>query len=114
MGGFFGLGKDISDKYKEETGSEATLINPRFITGLDKELLDELTHSHRLVITLEDGVVEGGFGQTIAGYYGPTEMKVKNYGLEKSFPSDYVPGKLLEENGVSVGQIVADIKKILG
>lgn len=113
LGGFFGLGKQVADKYKEVTGKEATLINPKFITGIDKELLNRLKEDHKLVITLEDGITEGGFGQTIAGFYGPTDMKVKNYGIEKSFPTDFVPEELLKENGITVEQIVEDIKTLL-
>lgn len=62
LGGFFGLGVQVADKYKELTGKSLTLINPKFVTGLDEELLESLKVNHKLVITLEDGIVEGGFG----------------------------------------------------
>ena len=64
-----------------------------------------------MVITLEDGILEGGFGQKIASFYGPSDMKVKNYGIKKSFPDRYVVEELLKENGISVEQIIDDIKK---
>lgn len=113
LGNFYTLGEEITAKYKEVTGRAATLINPKFITGLDEELLESLKAEHKLVITLEDGIVEGGFGQTVASHYGPSEMKVKNYGIKKGFPTDYVPEELLKENGISVEQIIEDIKGIV-
>ena len=113
LGDFYGLGKEIVDKLAKEEDIKATLINPRFITGIDEELLDSLQADHSLVITLEDGILEGGFGEKIASFYGPTKMRVKNYGIKKSFPDRYVPHKLLEENGVTVEAIVQDISAIL-
>ena len=110
LGDFFGLGGQVADRYKEATGKDVTLINPKFITGLDEELLESLKADHKLVLTLEDGVVEGGFGQTIASFYGPSDMKVRNYGIRKSFPTDFKPEELMRENGISVEQIVEDMK----
>ena len=91
----------------------ATLINPKFISGIDESLLEELKKEHKLVITLEDGILEGGFGQKIASFYGTSEMKVKNYGIKKSFPDRFVPEELLKENGISVEQILADIRSFI-
>ncbi len=113
LGNFYGLAEQIADKFKEETKKELTVINPKFITGLDEALLERLKADHKVVITLEDGIVEGGFGQTIAGFYGPSDVKVKNYGIKKSFPTDYVAAELLKENGISVEQIVNDLKELL-
>ena len=113
LGGFYQLGEKIIDKLSKENGFEATLINPKFITGLDKEVLESLKEDHKLVITLEDGILEGGFGEKIASFYGPSEMKVKNYGIKKSFPDRYVPEELLRENGISVEQIIKDITLIV-
>ncbi len=113
LGSFFGLGKQIADKYKEMTGKQVTLINPKFITGVDEALLDRLQANHTLLLTLEDGIVEGGFGQTIASYLGTSTTKVKNYGIKKSFPSDFNPEELMKENGISVEQIIEDIQKNL-
>ena len=68
---------------------------------------------HELVITLEDDILEGGFGEKIASFYGTTNMKVKNYGIRKSFPDRYIVDELLKENGITVEQIIADIKEII-
>lgn len=113
LGDFYQLGEQITNKIKEKLKFEPTLINPRYITGLDNKLLEELKKEHELVITLEDGILEGGFGEKIASFYGTTNMKVKNYGIRKSFPDRYIVNELLKENGITVEQIIADIKEII-
>ena len=110
LGDFFQKGKALADAIKEKCGFTPSLINPRFASGLDKELLRELEKDHELVITLEDGILEGGFGQKIASFYGPGKMLVKNYGLEKKFYDRYQPEELLRDCGMTVEQIVEDIK----
>ena len=112
LGDFYSLGEEVLSTLSKE-GIEATLINPKFITGLDENLLDELKEDHKLVITLEDGILEGGFGEKIASYYGTENMKVKNYGIKKSFPDRYVAEELLKENGITVENITKDIKNII-
>lgn len=112
LGDFYSLGEEVLSTLSKE-GIEATLINPKFITGLDENLLDELKKEHKLVITLEDGILEGGFGEKIASYYGTESMKVKNYGIKKSFPNRYVAEELLKENGITVKNITKDIKNII-
>ena len=102
LGDFYQLGEQITNKIKEKLKFEPTLINPRYITGLDNKLLEELKKEHELVITLEDGILEGGFGEKIASFYGTTNMKVKNYGIRKSFPDRYIVDELLKENGITV------------
>lgn len=113
LGDFYQLGEQIVSEIKEKLGFVPTLINPRYITGLDNKLLEELKKEHELVITLEDGILEGGFGEKIASFYGTTNMKVKNYGIRKSFPDRYIVDELLKENGITVEQIIADIKEII-
>ena len=100
-----------ASKAKEKTGLEITVINPRFLTGLDEELLTKLKENHELVITLEDGELIGGYGQTIASFYGDMNIKVKNYGISKAFHTDFKADELLAENGMSVEQLTAYIKK---
>ena len=112
LGNFYQLGASVVDALLKE-GIDATLINPKFITGLDVELLESLKQDHKLVITLEDGVLEGGFGEKVASFYGPSSMLVKNYGIKKSFPDRYDVNELLRENGISVEQITEDVKKLV-
>lgn len=90
LGTFFKLAKEVKDYIKNEMGIDATLINPKFITGLDKDLLNKLKADHSVVITLEDGELNGGFGEKIASFYGDSDMKVLNYGALKEF-TDRVP-----------------------
>ena len=112
LGSFFQLGEEVVGKLKEETGVDATLVNPRFITGVDEALLEDLKRDHTLVVTLEDGVLDGGFGEKIARYYGTSGMKVLNYGIRKEFADRYDAGELLRDNRLTVPQIVEDIKKV--
>ena len=113
LGDFFNIGEELSRKIKEELNITPTLINPRYITGIDNELLENLKENHEIVLTLEDGILEGGFGEKIARYYGTSNMKVKNYGIKKSFPDRYNVQELLKENGITNEQILEDIKKMM-
>ena len=85
------------------------MINPCFASGIDKELLESLSERHQMVITMEDGILSGGFGEKIASFYGSSDMKVKNYGLDKKFYDRYDPNELLKEVGMTPVQIIADI-----
>lgn len=113
LGDFFQKGEELASAIKEKCGFAPTLINPRFASGLDEELLHGLEKNHQLVLTLEDGILEGGFGQKIASFYGPDKMLVKNYGLKKQFYDRYNPSELLQECGMTTEQIVEDVKSIL-
>ena len=98
---------ETAKAYKEKTGKEITVISPRFLTGLDTDLLDSLKEDHKLVITIEDCYLDGGYGQRIASFYGDSDMKVKNLGLNKEFHSDFKPDELLKENGISATGLLA-------
>lgn len=95
-GTFFGLAEKCVDSLAAH-GIESTLINPRFLSGLDNELLDSLKADHTLVVTLEDGVLSGGFGEKVAAYYGPDTMRVACYGLPKQFHDRYDAQELLSK-----------------
>jgi 1-deoxy-D-xylulose-5-phosphate synthase len=110
LGDFYQIGQEVVQTLKEQ-GIDATLINPRYITGLDQALLESLKENHELVITLEDGILDGGFGQKVASYYGDSSMKVLNYGLEKEFYDRYVIDEILKENRCTTEQIIEDIKR---
>jgi len=111
LGDFYQIGEEVSKEVKEKLGFTPTLINPRYVTGIDTELLEDLKKNHKLVITLEDGILDGGFGTNIASYYGNTDMKVKNYGLKKEFIDRYDVNDILRENRLTPNQIVEDITK---
>ena len=111
LGTFYQLGEKVATLYEEKTGVKATVINPMYITGVDEKLLEELKKDHSLVITLEDGVLDGGFGEKIARFYGNSDMKVLNYGLRKEFLDRYDIGKLLTKNRLKADLIVEDLLK---
>ena len=113
LGNFFNLGKEVKKALKEKLNINATLINPVFATGIDEELLDNLKTSHSVVITLEDGILDGGFGEKIARYYGNSEIKVLNFGAKKEF-TDRVPlEELYKRYHLTTDLIVKDIKEAL-
>ena len=90
-------------------GIDATLINPRYLTGVDTALLDELKNDHAVVATLEDGTLDGGFGERIARHYGPSAMRVLNFGVKKQLYDRYDVDELLRENHLTDEQIAEDI-----
>lgn len=110
LGDFYQLGEELAKEIKEKLNITPTLINPRYITGLDEELLNELKQNHNQVITLEDGILEGGFGEKIASFYGNTDMKVKNYGIKKAFYDKYNVKELLKANKLTTQQILAELQ----
>ncbi|WP_029757741.1 1-deoxy-D-xylulose-5-phosphate synthase, partial [Fusobacterium nucleatum] len=109
LGTFYQLGEKVAKLYQEKTGVQATVINPMYITGVDEKLLEELKKDHSLVITLEDGVLNGGFGEKIARFYGNSDMKVLNYGLKKEFLDRCDIGELLTRNRLKADLIVEDL-----
>ncbi|MGX7112304.1 1-deoxy-D-xylulose-5-phosphate synthase [Gemella cuniculi] len=113
LGNFYELAETIAGELFKKYNIGATVVNPRYITGLDNELLDSLEKNHKLVVTLEDGILEGGYGQMIASYLGNSNLKVQNYGINKQFHDRYKPEELLEENGITVDNIVKNIIDVL-
>ena len=109
LGTFYSLAKDVAAKLKAEKDIDATVINPYYITGVDEALLEELKKEHDVVITLEDGILDGGFGEKIARFYGNSDVKVYNYGLKKEFLDRYDVNEVLKENHLTAEQIVEDI-----
>ena len=109
LGAFYGLGKQVAEMLKEQKGIDATLINPRYITGLDEEMLESLKADHEKVITLEDGALEGGFGEKIARFYGDSDMKTHCFGIKKGLYDRYDYQQLAKDNELTPEQIVARI-----
>ena len=109
LGDFFQLGEEVAAAIGAKTGVTPTLINPRYITGLDEKLLKQLTEDHAFVVTLEDGILDGGFGEKIARFYGPSNMKVFNYGLKKEFLDRYAVEDVMKENHLSPELILQDL-----
>ena len=108
LGCFYKIGVEIYTALKKQ-GVNATLVNPRFINCLDKATLDMLKEKHHTAVTLEDGILCGGFGEKIASYYANDSMRVLAYGLKKEFIDRYNPCDILKENGIEVNSIIKDI-----
>ena len=113
LGDFFQLGEELSRKIESEFNIKATLINPRFITGVDEEMLSKLKNKHAVVITLEDGIIDGGFGQKIASYYGNSKIMTFNYGLKKEFLDCYNLDEVMIINHLKPELIIKDLKNNL-
>ena len=109
VGNFAALASEAADELAHE-GLNATVINPLYLSGLDTELLDALRAKHRLILTVEDGILAGGFGQKVAAFYGAQDgVRVKNYGLPKKFFNRYNPDALAREHHLTAPQIAADV-----
>lgn len=109
LGAFYGLGKQVAALLKEQKGIDATLINPRYITGLDEEMFESLKADHEKVITLEDGALEGGFGEKIARFYGDSDMRTLCFGIKKGLYDRYDYQQLAKDNELTPEQIVARV-----
>ncbi len=107
-GTFHSLAEQTADILAER-GVNATVINPRFLSGVDTDMLEDLKADHRVVITLEDGVLDGGFGEKVARFYGPSTMKVRCFGIDKKFLDRYNPKELLRASGLTAENIAATI-----
>ena len=111
-GSFFQKGENVV-RLLAMKGIDATLINPRYLNAVDAETLDSLKANHQLVVTLEDGSKDGGFGERIASYYGPSSMKVLVGGIKKGLYDRYDVNQLLSDNRLLDEQIVEDIISLL-
>ncbi|AUI54437.1 1-deoxy-D-xylulose-5-phosphate synthase [Prevotella jejuni] len=111
-GSFYQKGENVV-RLLAEKGIKATLVNPRYLNEVDRETLDSLKGSHELVVTLEDGSKDGGFGERIAAYYGTSEMKVLVGGIKKDLYDRFDLQQLLSDNHLLDEQIVEDVIDIL-
>lgn len=111
-GSFYQKGENVV-RLLAEKGIKATLVNPRYLNEVDRETLDSLKGGHELVVTLEDGSKDGGFGERIAAYYGTSEMKVLVGGIKKDLYDRFDLQQLLSDNRLLDEQIVEDVVSIL-
>ena len=113
LGDFFELGERVANRLAAEYGIEATLVNPRFATELDRKFLDSLAAEHRVVVTLEDGILDGGWGERVACYLACTPLRTRTFGIAKGFPDRYDPNELLAQNGMTVENMAAEAVRLL-
>ena len=112
LGAFLPLGEQIADALATR-GIHATVVNPRFAAELDEVFLAEAAERYRALVTLEDGVLEGGWGEKVARFLAADDIRIRCYGIRKGFPDRYKPEELLAENGITVEGITADIEGML-
>ena len=110
LGSFYSVGAKTAEIIENKTGVKPTLINPIYITGTDDKLLEQLKENHEV----EDGVLDGGFGEKIARFYGNSDIKVLNYGLKKEFLDRYNPEEIVKANRLTPEQIAEDVCGIIG
>lgn len=112
LGDFYGLGQKVRAGLNDK-GIDATLINPKSASELDTTTLESLKKNHDLVITLEDNAIDGGFGQKVASFYGPSKMMVKNYGAKREYTDNEPTESIYKRNHLTPDQIVSDVVDIL-
>ena len=113
MGDFYPIGEEVAAAIKDNLVFVPTLINPRYASGLDVALLNELKKDHSIVITIEDSILDGGFGQKIASFYGDSQVKIKNFGLAKEFLDGYDAAVVMRNYGLTKDSIINDISLLL-
>lgn len=109
LGTFYSLAVEAAAELEKKTGVKPTVINPYYITGTDEQMLEELKKEHDVVVTIEDGILDGGFGEKIARFYGDSVVKVLNFGLKKEFPDRYDVDEMLKKNHLTKELILTDI-----
>ena len=109
LGTFYSLAVEAAAEFEKKTGVKPTVINPYYITGTDEQMLEELKKENDVVVTIEDGILDGGFGEKIARFYGDSVVKVLNFGLKKEFPDRYNVDEILKKNHLTKELILTDI-----
>ncbi|MDG6112792.1 1-deoxy-D-xylulose-5-phosphate synthase [Lactococcus formosensis] len=112
LGGLFSHGQKVVTEL-EKLNIKATLVNPMFVAELDKATLKELTEDHNVFVTIEDGVLDGGFGQKVAGYLGQFGVKILNYGADKEFNDSVAVDELYDRYHLTPELMIADILEAL-
>ncbi|MBM6775122.1 1-deoxy-D-xylulose-5-phosphate synthase [Olsenella profusa] len=113
LGDAFPLGEQVANELAAH-GVRATLVNPRRANAADEGLLGRLAVGHRVIVTLEDGVLEGGFGERCARALGADDVRVLCYGLPRAFVDRYDPAELLASCRMTPADVCADVLAALG
>lgn len=113
VGNFFSLANEVADELRKKYDITATVINPRYLTGIDKQILEDLKADHEVVVSLEDGLIDGGFGEKIARYYGDSDIKVIVRGIEKGFEDRYDAAVLTRKFRLTPEQVTEDVFRLL-
>lgn len=113
LGGFFGLGERLADEIERRLGFAPTLVNPRYFAELDEVVLRDLARRHKLIVTMEDGILRGGFGSRVSQFYAPTDVRVLSYGFPTRLPNRYRPDDLMEASRLTPSLMADDIEELL-
>ncbi|HBZ53539.1 MAG TPA: 1-deoxy-D-xylulose-5-phosphate synthase [Eubacterium sp.] len=112
VGPFVEIAMSVSEELKK-SGIDATVISPRYLTGIDEELFDSLKKDHKAVVTIEDGLRSGGYGESVSAYYGDSDMRTYSFGYEKEFLDRYDPKAMLEQYGINNNTITKKVLTLL-
>lgn len=113
LGDFYAKGQSLAEYIEKSFGFTPTLADARNASTIDAATLDEIAKDCKVVVTLEDGILDGGLGQKIAAHYSTTDVKVLTYGLNKVFYDRYDPNELLKSLGITNEQMAAKIAELL-
>lgn len=113
LGDFYAKGQSLAEYIEKSLGFTPTLADARNASNIDAATLDEIAKDCKVVVTLEDGILDGGLGQKIAAHYATTDVKVLTYGLNKVFYDRYDPNELLKSLGITNEQMAAKIADLL-
>ncbi|WP_445341020.1 1-deoxy-D-xylulose-5-phosphate synthase [Bifidobacterium sp. ESL0820] len=113
LGDALPLGRDLADSLKASLGLKPTLVDPHRYDRLDEQTLDALASTHSLVVTIEDGQLDGGWGQAVAAYYGPSRVRTLAFGAAKEFKDRVPQAALLERYGMTVPAMTRAISDAL-
>lgn len=102
------MAKEAAKIVGEKTGKKITVVNARFLNALDEDLLNSLAKTHKAIITIEDGLLMGGYGQNIASFFGNTDIRVVNHGISRAFHTDFDAAELLAQHGMSAEKLAEE------
>ena len=111
-GDLFELGRQVKTEIDKSLKIDSTLINPVYLSGVDKDLLEYLKKDHSLVITLESGILDGGYGEKISRFYSDSNVKVLNYGARKEFTDRMSNDELFNRYRLIPELIVKDVRRL--
>ena len=112
LGDFMKLGEDVVSSL-EKDGAHPTLVNVRNYSQIDMDLLHQLENDHNIVVTLESGILNGGYGEKVASYYGKSGVNVLNFGAKKEFTDRESVESIYKRNNLTVEQIIEKIKDLM-
>ena len=111
VGSMVSTGEHVREKLKEE-GYSCTLANARFVKPFDKELVERLAKNHRLIVTMEENVLQGGFGLPVTAYIHEhyPQVKVLNIALPDAYVEHGNVSVLREGLGIDSDSIIRKLK----